>query len=75
MLGFRDPMDETLVNPELKKHAAGRMREEAEIAKERRKAQEEKSLRGGGDSSGGSAYAKAGAKGGKGGKGAPPPEQ
>jgi hypothetical protein len=44
-MGVRDTADGSLVNPALCKHTAARMKEEAEIHKERRKAAEENDLR------------------------------
>ena len=41
-LGQRETLDGTLINPELWKHAASRLKEEADIQKERRKWVEEK---------------------------------
>ncbi len=44
-MGVRDTADGSLVNPALRKHTAARMKEEAEIHNERRKAAEENDLR------------------------------
>ncbi len=70
MLGFKDSLDETLVNPALRKHTAAMMKEEADIHKEKRKAAEET------HKAGGVPHQKPGGKhaGGKGG-GAPPAEK
>jgi hypothetical protein len=75
MLGFRDTMDETLVNPELRKHTAQKMKEEADIHKERRKASEETAHAHRGGGAGGASHQKSGPKGGGKGGGAPPAEK
>ena len=40
-LGMRETLDGTMINPELRKHAASRMKEEADVQKERRRWTEE----------------------------------